>query len=70
MAMREVMSNPTLGQIVKKMKPITDPRWPGWRKMQYVYKGLDGSNITIHFNGHWVDGILKAVDDFKFTKKL
>jgi len=54
------------GQIIQRMKPLTDPRWVGWRKMQYEHIGLDGNKTIIHYNGKWVDGVLKAVDDFKF----
>lgn len=66
MAMKEVMSNPAAGQIIQKMKPLTDPRWPGWLKMQYEHIGLDGSKTIIHYNGQWYNGVLEAVDDFKF----
>lgn len=66
LAMREAMSNPAAGQIIQRMKPLTDSRWSGWRKMQFEHVGLDGSKTIIHYNGRWVDGVLKAVDDFKF----
>jgi RHS repeat-associated protein len=66
LAMKEAMSNPALGQVIERMKPLTDPRWFGWRKMQYEHIGLDGSKTIIHYNGQWSNGVLKAVDDFKF----
>ena len=66
LAMKEAMSNPAAGQIIPRMKPLTDPRWSGWRKMQFDHIGLDGRKTIIHYNGKWVDGVLKAVDDFKF----
>jgi RHS repeat-associated protein len=66
LAMKEAMSNPAAGQIIQRMKPLSDPRWSGWRKMQYEHIGLDGSKTVIHYNGNWVNGVLKAVDDFKF----
>ena len=66
LAMKEIMSNPAAGQIIKRMKPLTDPRWSGWRKMQYEHIGLDGTKTIIHYNGKWQNGVLKAVDDFKF----
>ncbi|WP_211481798.1 hypothetical protein [Arachidicoccus rhizosphaerae] len=66
MAMKEALSNPAAGQIIQRMKPLTDPRWSGWRKMQYEHIGLDGSKTIIHYIGQWSNGALKAVDDFKF----
>ncbi len=66
LAMKEALSNPATGQIIQGMKPLTDPRWLGWRKMQYEHIGLDGSKTIIHYNGQWSNGVLKAVDDFKF----
>lgn len=68
LAMKEIMSNPSAGQVIPKMKPLTDPRWSGWNKMQYIHTGLDGSKTVIHYNGKWVNGVLKAVDDFKFKQ--
>lgn len=64
--MKSAVSNPAAGQIIQRMKPLTDPRWAGWRKMQFTHTGLDGTKTVIHYNGKWVDGVLKAVDDFKF----
>ena len=66
LAMKEAMANPSAGQIITNMKPLTDPRWSGWRKMQYEHVAFDGTKTIIHYNGKWVDGVLKAVDDFKF----
>jgi hypothetical protein len=66
LAMKAAASNPAAGQIIQRMKPLTDPRWAGWRKMQFTHTGLDGTKTVIHYNGRWVDGVLKAVDDFKF----
>jgi hypothetical protein len=64
LAMKEIMSNPNLGQVV--MTGMKDSRWLGWSKMQYVHYGQDGTKTTIHYVGKWVNGVLKAVDDFKF----
>jgi hypothetical protein len=64
LAMKEAMSNPAAGKIIKE--GLKDARWPGWSKMQYIHSGLDGSKTVIHYNGKWVNGILEAVDDFKF----
>jgi hypothetical protein len=66
LAMEEVLSNPTAGEIIQKMAPLSDARWLGWRKMQYIKELGDGSMINIHYVGKWVNGVLKAVDDFKF----
>ena len=66
LAMKEILSNPTAGQIIPDMPPLTDQRWLGWRKMQYIKSLSDGTNINIHFVGNWEDDILVAVDDFKF----
>ena len=66
LAMQEILANPAAGEIIERMKPINDPRWFGWRKMQYIHTGLDGSKTVIHYVGKWEEGVLKAVDDFKF----
>lgn len=34
--------------------------------MRYIKKLGDGTTINIHYVGKWMDGALKAVDDFKF----
>lgn len=64
--MKEILSNPKLGYVIKSLFPLTDNRWPNWRKRQYIHKGLDGVDINIHYNSKFENGILKAVDDFKF----
>ena len=64
LAMKEIMSNPTLGKTV--MTGMKDSRWLGWNKMQYTHIALDGTKTTIHYIGKMENGILKAVDDFKF----
>lgn len=66
LTMQEALTNPATGQIIERMGPINDLRWLGWRKMQYVHTKLDGSKTVIHYVGKWENGILKAVDDFKF----
>jgi hypothetical protein len=52
------LSNPSQGMI---LKTIYDPRWPGWSKMAW-----NNAGVEIHYVGKWVNGILEAVDDFKF----
>ena len=69
LAMKEIMSNPLRGAVIENIKPLTDTRWLGWRKMQYEHISLDGSKIVIHYNGKWENGILKAIDDFKFISQ-
>lgn len=64
--MQEILANPAAGEIIERMEPINDPRWLGWRKMQYVHTGLDGNKTVIHYVGKWEGDVLKAVDDFKF----
>ena len=64
LAMEEIMSNPTLGKTV--MTGMKDSRWLGWNKMQYTHTALDGTKTTIHYLGQFKNGVLKAVDDFKF----
>ena len=66
LAMQEILANPAAGEIIERMEPINDPRWLGWRKMQYVHTGLDGNKTVIHYVGKWEGDVLKAVDDFKF----
>lgn len=61
-AMKQILENPNLGKVIQRMKPISDLRWEGWRKMYFDF----GNKQQIHFNGQWENGVLKAVDDFKF----
>ena len=56
-AMKEIVSNPQMGSVI--IKGLKDSRWLGWDKFEYVHRGLDGTKITIHYVG-------KYVDDFKF----
>ena len=60
LAMQECMSNPFGGEY-KALFSITDSRWLGWTKYQYIHRS-DIGNIVIHFNydgDYWFD-------DFKF----
>ncbi|UOY06613.1 RHS repeat-associated core domain-containing protein [Muricauda sp. SCSIO 64092] len=66
LAMKEILSNPNLGRVV--MEGMKDGRWAGWNKMQYTHRALDGTKTTIHYVGQFENGVLKAVDDFKFVK--
>lgn len=59
LVMNEIMSNPLLGRIIKT--GLKDPRWSGWSKMSW-----NNAGIEIHYVGKFENGVLKAVDDFKF----
>lgn len=48
------------------MTGMKDSRWLGGDKMQYAHTALDGTKTTIHYVGQFKNGVLKAVDDFKF----
>ena len=61
LAMEEIMSNPSIGRIVKV--GLKDQRWSGWSKMS----NRTAHGIEIHYVGKWENGILAAVDDFKFV---
>ena len=65
LAMKEAMSNPATGKVV--MQGLKDARWSGWNKMQYTHTALDGTKTTIHYVGQFKNGVLTAVDDFKFV---
>jgi hypothetical protein len=48
------------------MEGLNDPRWLGRTKMQYIVKSQNGVQAVVHYVAKWEDGVLKAVDDFKF----
>jgi hypothetical protein len=62
LAMEEIKTNPALGARIAGMKPLTDPRWQGWIKMT----NNAAHGVEIHFNALFKDGVMTAVDDFKF----
>lgn len=64
MAMKEAMKNPQLGTRI--MEGMKDSRWLGWTKMEYKVKTQNGVNAVVHYVAKWEDGVIKAVDDFKF----
>jgi hypothetical protein len=64
MAMKDALANPLLGNPI--IQGISDPRWLGWTKMEYKVKTEAGVNAVIHYLGQFDNGVLKAVDDFKF----
>jgi len=63
--MESIMSNPLLDKVVMGVTR-SDIRWLGWSKMQYTVTSNDGVKVGIHYVGKWDNGVLKAVDDFKF----
>jgi hypothetical protein len=65
LTMEEIRANPALGDVV--MKGLSDPRWAGWSKLQYV-KDTSAGKVVVHYVGKLVDGALQMVDDFKFTQ--
>ena len=67
LAMREIMSDPSQG--TKIGITMTDPRWlekDGWYKMAWYSKELDKD---IHYVVQKIDGVIVAIDDFKFIDK-
>lgn len=60
LAMQEIMSNPATGKIIKT--GLSDPRWAGWFKMS----NRTAHGVEIHYVAKWENGVIKAVDDFKF----
>ncbi len=64
MSMNAVRKNPNLGIVI--MENMKDSRWSGWSKMEFKTKSSNGVNAVIHYQGKFVNGQLKYVDDFKF----
>jgi hypothetical protein len=64
MTMRHIMANPHLGKVV--MEGMKDSRWLGWSKMQFSVTSELGKKAVIHYVAKIENGIIKAVDDFKF----
>ena len=58
------MANPQLGKVI--MTGMKDSRWLGWSKMQFSVESANGVKVIVHYVGKWENGVLKAVDDFKF----
>jgi RHS repeat-associated protein len=59
LAMKEILSKPSMARVIKT--GLNDSRWKGWSKLAWYNAGVE-----IHFVGKFENGILKAVDDFKF----
>ncbi len=59
LAMKEIMSNPAMGRVIKT--GLKDARWKGWSKMAW-----NNGGVEIHYVAKFENGVLKAVDDFKF----
>lgn len=62
LAMQEIISNPSAGKILIETMEDASGRWHGWSKM--TNKTAHG--VEIHYNALWENGVIKAVDDFKF----
>lgn len=60
LAMKEIMSNPHSGTVI--IQSISDIRWMGWSKMS----SMSAHGVEIHYVAKFENGIIKAVDDFKF----
>lgn len=62
LVMEEIISNPNLGKAINV--EMTDPRWlksDGWIKMARNHEGIE-----VHYVAQSKNGIIQAVDDFKF----
>lgn len=65
--MRAVKDNPSLGQPLSNMSPLSDPNWKGWLKYEYKNQTSNGENVIIHYNTLLDDsGNMIGIDDFKF----
>jgi len=64
MAMKNIMENPQLGRRI--IENLADARWQGWTKMEYVVKSANGQKAVVHYVAKIVDGVIEAIDDFKF----
>ena len=67
--MESVMTDPTQGNVINMRRPMGDPRWnhsDGWEKVEAIHTQPSGHEINIHYVGQYDNGVLKAVDDFKF----
>jgi RHS repeat-associated protein len=64
-SMKAILEDPTRGTVV--MEGMNDARWLGWTKMQYVCRSNSGTKVTIHYVAEIKNGIIVAVDDFKFV---
>ncbi|SUJ25591.1 Uncharacterised protein [Sphingobacterium spiritivorum] len=64
MVMKDAMANPQLGTPI--IEGLKDSRWLGWTKMQYSVTSQNGQKAVVHYVAKWENGVIKAVDDFKF----
>ena len=60
LAMEEIMSHPQGGVVL--IERIEDLRWYGWSKMS----NRSAHGVEIHYVAKFKDGIMTAIDDFKF----
>lgn len=61
LAMEEAKSNPTGGTFKIITETLSDGRWDSWQKRA---KNING--VEIHYNVKIENGVVTAVDDFKF----
>lgn len=69
LVMEEAMSDPYIGNPIDISNGMTDRRWPqeeGWVKMSWYN---DPFKIEVHYVAQWKNGIIEAIDDFKFKDK-
>jgi RHS repeat-associated protein len=62
LAMEEIISNPSSGKVLIQTMKDASGRWSGWSKMS----NRTAHGVEIHYNALWENGVLKAIDDFKF----
>jgi hypothetical protein len=67
LGIQEIINSPYKGKPIGIKKGMTDKRWPqekGWQKMAW-----NNGEMEIHYVAQWEEGIIKAIDDFKFIDK-
>ena len=62
LAMKEIMSKPSSGKVLIQTMKDASGRWSGWSKMS----NKTAHGVEIHYNALWENGVIKAIDDFKF----
>lgn len=64
LAMKEIISNPSSGKVLIQKMEDASGRWSGWSKMS----NKTAHGVEIHYNALWENGVIKAIDDFKFIE--
>ena len=65
LAMKEILEDPSRGRVI--IQSINDARWSGWSKMQFTNTSINGTKVVIHYVALFQNGVMVAVDDFKFV---